>query len=89
MFYTGQKVVCINARSTPCGTPTGLTKGGVYTVARVFTSWTKLALELVEVDAGPGWMGFKASRFRPVARPKTSIEIFKQALVSTKEREPA
>jgi len=94
MFYTGQKVRCIRVRDAPINP---LVLGAVYTVIKTIKG---KALEdgkvvdadgvlLVEVKPPGHWQGFNAKSFRPLCEPKTSIEIFRKALIGDPIEEEA
>ena len=92
-FHVGQKVVCIDGQPSSELTKGGWCPrtGGIYTVRSVFAWNDARYLRLEEYrhtgSEGPwGENGWDASRFRPVAKRKTSIEIFKAMLTPSKER---
>jgi hypothetical protein len=90
MYYSGQKVVCIDAK------PRGdykwepgeeLEKDKVYTIFKVHESpWGFLILELMELSRGFDTKfyfqlyGYNADRFRPLVDTKTDISIFDEVL---------
>lgn len=88
MFHVGQHVVCVDAEGAP-----ELSVGVVYTITecqaspgsvdvrgrRVF--WCVL---LAEVSATGGYDSFSGNRFRPLS--STRLDVFRQLLVSPKER---
>ncbi len=82
-FYTGQKVVCVDASQPPrVLTPLGLKDGRVYTIRwvgayRHYVDGDFLGIRLEEIDrgldGGPDGYGaddmpYRASRFRPLVR---------------------
>lgn len=97
MFYVGQKVVCVDVslgRFT--GLPVPLRKGSIYTIRGVYDDPGGTPSVLLE-GVGPGApphlngleRGFQASRFRPIVKRKTSIEIFQRMLTPNREHERA
>jgi hypothetical protein len=93
-FHVGQKVVCIQGaegqKTRAKGTFRPIT-GAIYTVRGVYNGPIRVDLHLEEYvhdefhDNGVEY-GWDASRFRPVDKRKTSIEIFKAMLTPSKER---
>jgi hypothetical protein len=72
-FYSGQKVVCVDAKERLNG-PTHLALNGIYTVLKSSIFW---GVVLLEVDCFPS-TGFHNDRFRPVLLKTTDISIFEQ-----------
>lgn len=92
-FRVGMRVECVYAgpsRLNPeLGSPP-LVKYVVYTVSDVYINQydTGLAIELLEVKSeGVDWMGFDATRFRPVVERKTDISAFHEILRKTSHKE--
>ena len=85
-FHAGQRVICVEdgpiARAdTPPGTPSGLCKGCIYTVAAVIyrdDTRTDACLLLREVQPYRKGACWGATRFRPVRR--TDISVFTRLL---------
>lgn len=87
MFYVGQKVVCVNARSRPNRvwlTDTPPKEGEVYTIDGLsldrFDGTQILFLAEIKNYEGSDDWGFASFRFRPVVDRKTDISIFKAML---------
>lgn len=90
MFYTGQRVVCVDAENTNTDGRQELIEGAVYTVVGVGEDVAEatsryglrgLCLWLAGVRRRYGRdVGFAVARFRPLCEPKTDIEIFRKAL---------
>ncbi len=83
MFYSGQKVVCVDDSPSVYGDESGLVKGDIYTVNKVMYSAEadRTCLDIVEVpnDWDNSWYwGFRPERFRPVTEKKTDISVFKE-----------
>ena len=70
-FYSGQKVICVNAADNGNGS-TGLVKNAEYTVLRELDG----GVLIVEVEPSPCW-AFDGLRFRPALTKKTDISIFR------------
>lgn len=88
MFHVGQHVECIDADGA-----NELVKGCVYTVTGVFEVYREIdvlgrpvaiSLDLEEAEPNPCTSGFNSIRFRPLS--STRLDVFRQLLVSPKER---
>lgn len=81
VFYSGQKVVCVDDGPSKHGDPCGLKKGEVYTVLSTGRHHDGPYVTLHEIDpVGLRYIGFRASRFRPAVDKPTNILIFKRML---------
>lgn len=87
MFYSGQKVVCVDATTNPRWGTTKLTQDAIYTVLRPsgLDSDKDLGLFLVEVESPPP-SGFKAHRFRPAVDGPTDISLLTELLTNPNKR---
>lgn len=83
----GDKIVCVDAKSAGwTSMPTGLVEGEIYTVRsygpyRHYIDGDFIGVRLIEIDRGDdpagldvGDMPFRASRFRPVVKPRVEKE---------------
>lgn len=88
MFHVGQHVVCVDDKNWGVpgyGGDAGPVKGNVYTIYAVTKVGSVAAVQLEEKRAAIRWGGwYKASRFRPLS--PTRLDVFRQLLVSSKER---
>lgn len=97
-WHVGQKVVCINdtwAHPSYVHVQNRPVVNGIYVVRAVLIAHRVPHLRLREVrnpkmnwtEIGFAEIAFAANRFRPVVEPKrkTSIEVFKKLLVTSKQ----
>ena len=77
MFYSGQKVICVDAKERLNG-PTGLIENETYTI--LCEPSMVAACYVVEVDPHPCQF-FHEDRFRPALTKKTDISIFNKSPV--------
>jgi hypothetical protein len=85
-FIVGQRVVCVDAEPRYRGA-TGLTKGAVYTIAKItHPIWRQPGVLLEEVlcRVRSGWWH---DRFRPVNESR--LDIFRKMLKDTPVKEDA
>lgn len=86
MFHAGQHVVCVDVGKLR---PTPLELGRVYTVKGHFIAMMPphtgaVGLYLYEVAPPASYVAFNAKLFRPLS--STRLDVFRQLLVSPKER---
>lgn len=66
MFQVGQKVKCVNGRTSQKGVKTGLRKGKIYTIKELIIFDGHLhGIRLIEV-APKKSLGYRPDRFRPI-----------------------
>lgn len=95
-FRVGQEVECVNAEPADDWHVLWLAKGNIYIVTGLvggFGSFnygpgrSEYGVTLAGLECKPN--GFGASRFRPIVKRKTSIEVFTRLLVpGSKVSEP-
>lgn len=95
-FYTGQKVVCVDAslmgQHGIWHKGEAPVEGQKYTILRCFMRKGRLTVHLYEIQRsiltrlewGPD-VGYAAERFRPLVERKTDISIFTKMLNKNKE----
>jgi hypothetical protein len=86
-FHVFQQVVCVDSSAREDGpTPTELTEGAVYHIAKIIDGGNLgIGFHLTEVPIASPFDGYYSDRFRPVVKPKkrktTDISVLKKLLV--------
>lgn len=79
MFYSGQKVVCVDDSPSMWGDDSGVKKGEIYTILEVLFDGE--GVTLWEINTQPSYVGYWAHRFRPITEKKTDISVFQEILI--------
>jgi hypothetical protein len=97
MFWTGQKVVCVDASRKNMGLFADFIRwalgcdwpveGAIYTIARPHVDVGELGVGVELIEIKNSWIvkrAFYQRRFRPLVNSKTDISVFTKMLTDTK-----